>query len=33
MGYASAVSAILFLILLGLTVLAFRMLHRRVHYA
>jgi len=33
MGYASAVSGILFLILLGLTVLAFRMLHRRVHYA
>lgn len=33
MGYASAVSAILFFILLGLTVLAFRMLHRRVHYA
>jgi ABC-type sugar transport system permease subunit len=33
MGYASAVSTILFLILLGLTVLAFRMLHRRVHYA
>ncbi|MFB3817786.1 MAG: carbohydrate ABC transporter permease [Candidatus Methylomirabilales bacterium] len=33
MGYASAVSAILFLILLGLTVLAFRLLHRRVHYA
>jgi len=33
MGYASAVSAILFLILLGLTILAFRMLHRRVHYA
>jgi sn-glycerol 3-phosphate transport system permease protein len=32
-GYASAVSAILFLILLGLTVLAFRTLHRRVHYA
>lgn len=31
-GYASAVSGILFLILLGLTVLAFRMLHRRVHY-
>ncbi len=33
MGYASAVSGILFLFLLGLTVLAFRMLHRRVHYA
>ncbi len=33
MGYASAVSAILFIILLGLTVLAFRILHRRVHYA
>jgi len=33
MGYGSAVSAILFLILLGLTVLAFRTLHRRVHYA
>lgn len=33
MGYASAISAILFLILLGLTVLAFRLLHRRVHYA
>jgi len=32
-GYASAVSGILFLILLALTVLAFRMLHRRVHYA
>ncbi len=32
-GYASAVSGILFLILLTLTVLAFRMLHRRVHYA
>jgi len=32
-GYASAVSGILFLILLGLTVLAFRTLHRRVHYA
>lgn len=32
-GYASAVSAILFLILLGLTILAFRMLHRRVYYA
>ncbi len=32
-GYASAVSGILFLILLGLTVLAFRMLHRRVYYA
>ena len=29
----SAVSAILFLILLGLTVLAFRTLHRKVHYA
>ncbi len=33
LGYASAVSAILFLILLGLTVLAFRTLHRKVHYA
>jgi sn-glycerol 3-phosphate transport system permease protein len=33
MGYASAVSAVLFLILLGLTILAFRTLHRRVHYA
>lgn len=33
MGYASAVSAVLFVILLGLTVLAFRFLHRRVHYA
>jgi ABC-type sugar transport system permease subunit len=33
LGYASAVSAVLFLILLGLTVLAFRLLHRRVHYA
>lgn len=33
MGYASAVSAILFLILLVFTVLAFRTLHRRVHYA
>jgi ABC-type sugar transport system permease subunit len=32
-GYASAISAILFLILLGLTVLAFRTLHRKVHYA
>jgi sn-glycerol 3-phosphate transport system permease protein len=32
-GYASTVSAILFLILLGLTMLAFRTLHRRVHYA
>ena len=32
-GYASAVSAILFLILLALTMLAFRTLHRRVHYA
>jgi len=32
-GYASAVSGVLFLILLGLTVLAFRTLHRRVHYA
>jgi len=32
-GYASAVSAVLFLILLALTVLAFRTLHRRVHYA
>jgi sn-glycerol 3-phosphate transport system permease protein len=32
-GYGSAVSAILFLILLALTVLAFRTLHRRVHYA
>jgi sn-glycerol 3-phosphate transport system permease protein len=33
MGYASVVSATLFLILLGLTVLAFRTLHRKVHYA
>ncbi|MGH7320411.1 MAG: carbohydrate ABC transporter permease [Candidatus Rokuibacteriota bacterium] len=33
MGYASAVSGILFLILLGLTIIAFRGLHRRVHYA
>ena len=33
MGYASAVSGILFLILLGLTVLAFGILQRRVHYA
>jgi len=32
-GYASAISAILFLILWGLTVLAFRTLHRKVHYA
>jgi sn-glycerol 3-phosphate transport system permease protein len=32
MGYASAISAILFLILLALTVLAFRTLHRRVYY-
>ena len=32
LGYASAVSAILFLILLGLTMLAFRTLHRKVHY-
>jgi ABC-type sugar transport system permease subunit len=32
-GYASAISAILFLILLALTVLAFRTLHRKVHYA
>lgn len=32
-GYASAVSAVLFLILLALTVLAFRTLHRKVHYA
>jgi sn-glycerol 3-phosphate transport system permease protein len=33
MGYASAVSGILFVILLGLTVLAFSLLQRRVHYA
>jgi sn-glycerol 3-phosphate transport system permease protein len=32
-GYGSAVSAILFLILLGLTLLVFRTLHRKVHYA
>ena len=32
-GYASAVSAVLFLILLALTLLAFRTLHRKVHYA
>lgn len=32
-GYASAIAAVLFLILLGLTVLAFQLLHRRVHYA
>ena len=32
-GYGSAVSAILFLILLALTLLAFRTLHRKVHYA
>jgi ABC-type sugar transport system permease subunit len=32
LGYASAVSAILFLILLALTMLAFRTLHRKVHY-
>jgi sn-glycerol 3-phosphate transport system permease protein len=31
-GYASAVSGILFLILLGLTMLAFRTLHRKVYY-
>lgn len=33
MGYASAVSGILFLLLLGLTALAFSLLQRRVHYA
>jgi len=33
MGYASAVSAILFAILLALTLVAFRILHRRVYYA
>jgi ABC-type sugar transport system permease subunit len=32
-GYGSAISAILFLILLGLTLLVFRTLHRKVHYA
>lgn len=32
-GYASAIAAVLFLILLGFTVLAFQLLHRRVHYA
>lgn len=33
MGYASAVSGTLFLILLGLTILAFGLLQRRVYYA
>jgi sn-glycerol 3-phosphate transport system permease protein len=32
MGYASTVSSVLFVILLGLTVLAFKFLHKRVHY-
>jgi len=33
LGYASAVSGVLFLILLALTMLAFRVLGRRIHYA
>ncbi len=32
LGYASTVSSVLFVILLGLTVLAFKFLHKRVHY-
>lgn len=33
MGYASALSTVLFVVLLALTVLAFRVMHHRVHYA
>ena len=32
MGYASTVSSVLFIILLGLTILVFTFIHKRVHY-